>query len=216
MNLRKEFPLLLIVALPVIYLGYIYPSLAETVPLHWNAQGEIDDWGPKSTLWLIPFILPFLMYILMSVIPVIDPKGKIKQMGTKFYQLKFILIVCMSALALYIIYAAQTQTIGSLKGIFLLIGALIAALGNYMPSLKPNYFMGIRTPWTLESEVVWKKTHRLTGKIWLVGGLVIMVLALLVAQEHLLAVLLIITAIITIIPLIYSYVLFKSEEKTRA
>ncbi len=149
----------------------------------------------------------------MSVIPVIDPKGKIKQMGTKFYQLKFILIVCMSALALYIIYAVQTQSIGSLKGIFLLIGALIAALGNYMPSLKPNYFLGIRTPWTLESEVVWNKTHRLTGKIWLVGGLVIMVLALLVAQEHLLAVLLIITAIITIIPLIYSYVLFKSEEE---
>lgn len=216
MNLRKDLPLLLIVALPFIYLGYIYNTLAEIVPLHWNANGEIDDWGPKSTLWLIPFLLPFLIYFLMSVIPLIDPKGKITQMGAKFYQLKCILVVCMSALAIYIIFAVQTQSIGSPKGLYLLLGALITVLGNYMPSLKPNYFIGIRTPWTLESEVVWKKTHRITGKLWLVGGLAIMVLALLVAQEHMLAVLLTITLIIVLIPLIYSYLLYKNDKKTTA
>jgi uncharacterized membrane protein len=214
MNLRKEFPLLLIVALPFLYLGYIYTDLPETVPTHWNGNGEIDDWGSKSTLWIIPFLFPALMYLLMSVIPKIDPKGKIKQMGSKFYQLKFIVILFMSALALYIIYATRTQSLETLKGVFLLMGALITALGNYMPSIKPNYFMGVRTPWTLESESVWRGTHRLTGKLWVAGGAAIMVLTLIVHQENMLALLLSITAVITIIPLAYSYILFKKEAET--
>ncbi|MFT5862190.1 MAG: putative membrane protein [Flavobacteriales bacterium] len=94
----------------------------------------------------------------MSVILKINPKGKIKQMGSRFYQLKFIVILFMSALAVYIIYATQTQSLGTLKGVFFLQGILLAAMGNYMPSLKPNNFIGIRTPWTLESETVWKQT----------------------------------------------------------
>lgn len=214
MNLRKELPLLLVVALPFLYLGYIYQSLPETVPTHWNGQGEIDGWGAKSTLWIIPFLLPLLMYVLMSIVPKIDPKGMIKQMGAKFYQLKFIIILFMSALALYIIYAAETQSMGTFKTMFLLIGVLFAALGNYMPSLKPNYFIGMRTPWTLESESVWKKTHRLTGKLWLTGGIGIMILALFMEQENMLVTFFTITGVITIIPLVYSYIWFKREVKT--
>lgn len=213
MNLRKEFPLLLIVALPFLYLGYIYTDLPETVPTHWNGNGEIDDWGSKRTLWIIPFLFPALMYLLMSVIPKIDPTGKIKQMGTKFYQLKFIVILFMSALALYIIFATQAQSLGTLKGIFLLIGVLFAAIGNYMPSIKPNYFLGVRTPWTLESETFWKKHTDLQENYGWLGGVVVVILALLMQQENMLMLILTITAVITIIPLVYSYMLFKKEAK---
>ena len=212
MNVRKEIPLLIIVIVPFLYLGYLYADLPDTVPTHWNIEGQIDDWGSKSMLWMIPFVTGFLGYVLMSIAPKIDPKGQIKQMGAKFYQLKFIIVLFLTALGLYILYATQQQSMSSPKIIFILIGVFFAALGNYLPSVKPNYFIGLRTPWTLESPTVWKKTHRLAGKLWMLGGLLVIVSSLLLAQPQNVVVFLVITAIITIIPLVYSYVWYKQEK----
>ncbi|WP_299208377.1 SdpI family protein [uncultured Dokdonia sp.] len=213
MNLRKEIPLIIIALLPFLYLGYLYADLPDTVPTHWNIEGQIDNWGSKSMLWIIPFITGFLGYVLMSLAPKIDPKGQIKQMGAKFYQLKFIIVLFLSVLGLYIIYAVQQQSMSSPKMIFVLIGVFFTALGNYFPSVKPNYFIGLRTPWTLESATVWKKTHRLAGKLWVVGGLLIIMTSLLIPQPQNLTVFLVITMIITIIPIMYSYVWYKQEKR---
>ena len=212
MNVRKEIPLLIIVILPFLYLGYLYAGLPETVPTHWNLQGEIDGWGSKSMLWILPFATGFLGYVLMSLAPKIDPKKQIKQMGTKFYQLKFIVVLFLTALGLYILYATQQQSMSSPKIIFILTGIFFAALGNYLPSVKPNYFIGLRTPWTLENATVWKKTHRLAGKLWVGGGLLIITSTLLLTQPQNFIVFFVITAIITIIPLVYSYVWYKQEK----
>ncbi len=212
MNLRKEIPLLIIVILPFLYLGYLYADLPETVPTHWNIEGQIDDWGSKSMLWIIPFVTGFLGYVLMSLAPKIDPKKQIKQMGAKFYQLKFIVVLFLTALGLYILYATQQQSMSSPKIIFILIGVFFTALGNYLPSVKPNYFIGLRTPWTLENATVWKKTHRLAGKLWVIGGLLIIVSSLLFAQPQNLTVFFVIIAIITLIPLVYSYIWYKQEK----
>ncbi len=212
MNVRKEIPLLCMVIAPFLYLGYLYADLPDTVPTHWNIDGEIDGWGSKSTLWIIPFATSFLGYVLMSIVPKIDPKGQIKQMGAKFYQLKFITVLFLTALGLYILYATQQQSMSSPKIIFILMGVFFAALGNYLPSVKPNYFIGLRTPWTLENATVWKKTHRLAGKLWMLGGLLIIVSSLLLAQPQNLIVFFVILGIITIIPLVYSYIWYKQEK----
>ncbi len=213
MNARKDLPLLIIVLLPFLYLGYLYTDLPETVPTHWNLSGEIDDWGPKSMLWIIPFATSFLGYILLSIAPKIDPKGQIKQMGSKFYQLKFIIVLFLAALGLYILYATQSQSMSSPKIIFILLGVFFTALGNYLPSVKPNYFIGLRSPWTLESSTVWKKTHRLAGKMWVIGGIAIIILSLVVSQFQNLITCITIVSIITLVPLIYSYIWFKQEKQ---
>ena len=151
MKLKKEIPLLIIVLLPFIYLGYIWDLLPETVPTHWNWKGEIDAWGNKKSLILITFLLPGLTYIIFSLVPLIDPKKKIQSMGNKFYNLKFLLVLFMSALAVFIIYSVKAQSIGNTVFIILAIGVLYMLLGNYMKTIKANYFIGIRTPWTLEN-----------------------------------------------------------------
>lgn len=213
MNARKEFPLLIIVLLPFLYLGYLYANLPDTVPTHWNAHGEIDGWGSKSTLWIIPFVTSLLGYVLLSIAPKIDPKGQIKQMGAKYYQLKFIVVLFLAALGLYILYATQQQSMSSPKIIFILLGVFFTALGNYLPSVKPNYFIGLRTPWTLESPTVWKKTHRFTGKLWVLGGLAVIILSLVLPQSQNIIAFIAITFMITIVPLIYSYIWFKEEKQ---
>lgn len=213
MNLRKDLPLLIIVLLPFLYLGYLYVDLPERVPTHWNLHGEIDDWGSKSMLWIIPFATSFLGYVLLSLAPKIDPKGQIKQMGAKFYQLKFIIVLFLATLGMYILYATQQQTMSSPKIIYILIGVFFTALGNYLPSVKPNYFIGLRTPWTLESPTVWKKTHRLAGKLWVIGGLAIIILSLILPQSQNLIAFIVTLAIITFIPLLYSYIWFKQEKQ---
>lgn len=210
-KIKKEIPLISIALLPFIYLAYIWNRLPEKVPMHWNSSGEIDDYGNKKELLIILLLVVGLPYLILMVIPNIDPKQKLKNMGNKLYNLRFILSIFMSALAIFILYSVQKET--SNPGLILaIIGLLFAFLGNYFKTLKPNYFIGIRTPWTLENEEVWKKTHLLGGKLWFVGGL-LMALTFVLPEPFNQYIFLSIAAIITIIPVVYSYLEFK---KTKA
>ena len=208
MNLKREIPLIIIVLIPFIYLAYIWNSLPETVPTHWNYKGEIDAWGKKSSLILIMFLLPVLTYVLFSIIPFIDPKKKIQAMGNKYHNLKFLMTLFMSALAIFILYSVKEQSITNPAFIILAIGLLYIILGNYMKTLKANYFIGIRTPWTLENETVWKTTHALAGKLWFTGGLAIIISSLTTNKNFNSIFFISITIIIAVIPLIYSFLEF--------
>src|SRR5690606_5776008 len=144
------------------------------------------------------------------IIPKIDPKGKLDKMGNKFNQLRLLLSLFMSALATFIIYSVQqTESTPPFTLIFSLIGLLFAGLGNYFKTIKPNYFIGIKTPWTLENEEVWKKTHLFGGKLWFIGGLLIFILSLIIPHDYSFYLLMIVTIIISIVPIIYSYLEFK-------
>lgn len=146
MNLKKELPLIGIVLLPFIYLAYIWNQLPEKVPTHWNINGEIDRYGEKIELIIIPILLPLLMYIIFLVVPKIDPKNKLNKMGNKLQTIKFLLTTFMSILALFIIYTAKNQSFANPNYIVLLIGVLYIIFGNYFKTIKANYFIGIKTP----------------------------------------------------------------------
>jgi len=215
MNLKKELPILAIVLLPFIYLAYIWKQLPSKVPMHWNIEGEIDRYGDKSELILIPVLLPLLSYLIFLLVPKIDPKNKLNQMGNKLQTIKFLLTTFMSLLALFIIYIAKNQSYTNPNYLLLSIGVLYIILGNYFKTIKPNYFIGIKTPWTLENETVWKKTHLLGGKLWFLGGIIVLLCSLILDKELNLALFLSITALITIIPIFYSYLQFKVERKKK-
>tara|TARA_R110002167_G_C12655880_1_gene649514 strand:- start:314 stop:958 length:645 start_codon:yes stop_codon:yes gene_type:complete len=212
MKLKKELPLLIIVILPFIYLAYIWNDLPKKVPIHWNGEGEIDGYGDKVSLILIPILLSLLTYVILILIPIIDPKGKIKNMGEKYESIKFILIFFMSFLALFILYSSHSQTITNPNILFILIGFLFVFLGNYMKTIKPNYFIGIRTPWTLENETVWKRTHKLAGIMWFLAGILIIILSLILGKRLNRILFIVITCIISIVPIIYSYIQFKKQK----
>lgn len=213
MNLKKELPLIGVVLLPFVYLGVIWNQLPQKVPMHWNLKGEIDRYGDKTELILIPILLPLLVYVIFLVAPKIDPKNKLGAMGNKLYALKALLVAFMALLALFIIFSAKHQSFTIPNLSLILIGLLYVVLGNYFKTIKPNYFIGIRTPWALENEKVWKETHKIAGKMWFIGGIVVVVSVLAFDNQSSFVLFLAVTGIIAIVPMVYSYFLFQNEKK---
>lgn len=213
LTLRKELPIIGIVLIPFVYLAYLWKSLPDKVPTHWNYKGEIDHWGDKYTLVSILFLLPVLTYALMLFIPKIDPKKRLNRMGGKYYQFKFVLVLFMSFLAMFIIYSSKSQTASSPNLIFALIGILLVVMGNYFKVIQPNYFIGIRTPWTLENKEVWRLTHLYASKLWFIGGLLIMLASFILPAEILLPVFIAVIVLIILVPVVYSYMKFKKIEE---
>ncbi|MFK8044788.1 MAG: SdpI family protein [Crocinitomicaceae bacterium] len=213
MNLKKELPLIAVVLLPVIYLVNVWNILPSKVPMHWGSNGDIDRYGSKTELAILVLLLPIVTYLLFLVIPKLDPKKKLEQMGGKFQSIKFLLTLFMAVLSLFIIYSAKNESAANPNYIILLIGVLFIVLGNFFKTIKANYFLGIRTPWTLENETVWKETHKMAGVMWFIGGILVVFLSMILSKQANLTAFLIITGIITLVPMAYSYFKFKELNK---
>ena len=208
-NLSKEITSLLFVLLSFAYLGVIWKDLPDEVPIHWNSKGEIDQYGSKRTLIILPLVLPLLTYLIFLVVPFIDPKKKVHKMGKKYHQLKNILVMFSTILCLFFFYLTKNESTADLSFLLAAIGFLYAAFGNYFKTLQPNYFIGVRTPWTLESEVTWRKTHYLSGIIWFIGGILLVISGFLLPDDILISVLVVVTIILIAVPVIYSFITFK-------
>ncbi|MDG1571733.1 SdpI family protein [Robiginitalea sp. M366] len=208
-TLRTELPLLILVAVPFVYLWSIWGQLPESVPLHWNVEGQVDRYGSRNELLVIPLVTSLLIYAILLLVPLIDPKKRIQEMGPKYTQLRYALVTFMSGLGVVILYMVQQEEGQSPRLIFVLVGLLFAVLGNYMKTVKPNYFIGIRTPWTLENPEVWDKTHNLGGKLWVAGGLLVVLLSLLTEGRLHFYLFMGVVAVIAGIPMVYSYLLYR-------
>lgn len=205
----KESIFWILILLPFVYLLTIWKTLPELVPTHFDLLGNPNGWSDKNGLILLIGGMGIGTYILMLLIPKFDPKKKIEQMGDKYYSLRLLLTIFMSLLSIYILYAGNGSKINP-NLLIALIGALYAILGNYFQTLKPNYFIGIRTPWTLENEQIWKKTHRLAGRLWIAGGLLTIIISFLINSNLVLVIFFgIITTIIVLVPLVFSYTEFQ-------
>jgi len=184
---------------------FFYRGFPAEVPIHWNAAGEVDGWGgPAFAAFFFPAII-MAMYLLMTLIPLIDPqKDRYKEFGRPYTILRLALVLYMTLVYFIASFSALGFDINISQIIPVGIGLLFMVIGNLMPKFKKNWFVGIRTPWTLSDERVWTKTHRVGGKLFLLGGLLIMTTALLPADWNV-YVLLITVGIIVIGTVGYSY-----------
>jgi len=192
-----------------------YPHLPDKVPTHWNFAGEVDGWG---TAWEGAFLLPLVylgIYLLLILVPKIDPKRRNYALMGRAYSI-IVLIILLFFSAIYF------ATLGIALGYFenlpslinIAIGIMFIVIGNYMGKIKHNYFMGIRTPWTLASEEVWYRTHRMAGPFWVAGGILFILMAF-VPKGWTLTIFLIVMFTLLLIPTVYSYVIFRRLEQDR-
>jgi uncharacterized membrane protein len=150
----------------------ILPTLPEQIPIHWNAKGEIDGYGPKYSS-LILACVPALIYLLMTYMPKIDPKKENYKKHSKAYSIITASTVIIFIVLHWITILAALNLINRVDFfVKLLVAILFVILGNYMTQLRFNYFTGIKLPWTLASETVWKKTHRVGGIGFMIIGII--------------------------------------------
>jgi uncharacterized membrane protein len=174
---RELWALAMMVAVALITL-YFYPRLPDPMPSHYGFDGKADDFSPTGTFILLYLSRCVGVYLLITFIPLIDPFWKkiqnkyniflIMRDCAMFFFLFFYIVILLSAKAGHL----HQSVFGVGIGLFFVL------LGNYLPRLPRNFFFGIRSPWTLASEEVWRRTHVLGGWLFVLGGLLIVLLCL--------------------------------------
>lgn len=213
-TLLKESLLVLITLSPLAYLGYTWDQLPQVVATHFDLSGKPNGWSDKTTLIYLIGGLGLGMYLLMLVLPKLDPKKKLEEMGSKYFSLRLILAFFFCMINGYIVYSALHTSVDA-SILFALLGGLFAMLGNYFQTVRPNYFVGIRTPWTLENETVWKNTHKLAGRLWMIGGILVILIAFLVTNDLFRGIAItIVLSTIVIWPILFSYLDHKKLKRT--
>ena len=193
-----------IILLPILAGLLLWDQLPEQIPSHWNTDGEIDGWSSKPfAVFGLPLILLAVQW-LCTLGTAADPK-KANHSG-KVMHLVLWIIPIISILLSTVTYATalgKDIDIDLIMPVF--IGFVFAVIGNYLPKCKQNYTIGIKIPWTLNSEENWNRTHRFAGRLWMVCGLAIMLTGFFGSFWIFVPIVL----LMILAPTIYSYVLHR-------
>jgi uncharacterized membrane protein len=205
----------------------MYGLLPERVPMHWNISGHVDRYGSKLELVLFGPLLLAGLWGLMLVLSRMDPrraeaKAKAPEDGSKadvegsYWTVIHLVVVALALLHAGILLAAA----GILTGVdrFVTVGLALLLLlpGNFIGRVRPNWFVGIRTPWTLASDEVWRRTHRLAAVLMVGGGLLLLPLGLLLPGPAAIAIGVAMTLVATLGPAVWSYFAWRKLRQTRS
>jgi len=180
MKTRLSWLEIILLAAPFVALTIYWNDLPVRVPTHWDFRGQIDGWGAKVPgMFVIP-LTALGMIALLHVLPWFDPKlrrtpGEESQMPAI---LPIVRIACLLLLDIIFFVQIATSLGGDVaSGRITMAGLLVffVIMGNYLGNLRPNYLVGIRTPWTLENPETWRATHRLGGRLMFFGALILLV-----------------------------------------
>ncbi len=189
---------------------YLYPQMPDRFPSHWNAAGEVDGYLPK--FWGL-FLLPLMsvgLFLLFLAIPRIDPlKHNIQKFRNYFDGFIFLLMAFFLYIYLLTILWAFGFIFNFIYAMVPAFSALFYYAGVLTENAKQNWFIGIRTPWTLSSERVWDKTHKLGGRLFKVAAII--GLAGLLFQDYAIWLVIIPVIFVAAYTVVYSYVEFQKE-----
>lgn len=198
--------------LPLLAGILFWSRLPARLPTHWGFDGQIDGYSSRTfTVFALPLFL-LATHWLCILATLKDPKNR--RQNPKIFRL--LLWVCPATSLLVggmSYYAAFRPDLRADMLIALLLGLLFAALGNYIPKCRQNSTIGIRLKWTLESEENWNATHRFCGKVWLAGGVLMMLCALL-PKALFMPVFMTLVFVISFLPIFYSYIYHKQQQKS--
>ncbi|PGS95752.1 hypothetical protein COC98_19985 [Bacillus anthracis] len=210
--MRKHFVAIILILITGLAWAYAWPNLPDTMAVHWGMEG-VNGYASKFNAMLLLLGIMIFTYVLLTITPKIDPKKKNYDKFSKGYMIiNYSVVVLLFLVNMLVIGVGLGYDIPMNSTPLILVGLLFIVIGNYLPQCKPNYFVGIKTPWTLSNEEVWRKTHRFSGKVFVVLG-IIMILSVFVpvTWKSFVMVGIIIGAVG--LTMGYSYVAYKKELK---
>ena len=217
MNGKKKINILISIILlaTIAVILVLYPSIPDIIPVHWGVNGQIDGTGTKYMLfvfWGIAAAVNFLMLFAKKI----DPKGDSYDRFPNVVNIVRIFItVLLCGLSLLTVGFAFDPQFADMNTImFMVMGVMFILLGNYMPKVKHNYTFGIKTMWTIASEDVWNKTHRMAGPLWVAGGVVILAMAF-IKNSMVANVMIVVILAEVLVPTVYSYIAFQKEKSNK-
>lgn len=213
-NLFWQLLTLVAVAVPGAYQWAVWPSLPAQVPTHFHNE-QANGFTSRGHLWLLTLALPLGVALLMAALPYLDPKRRLDGRNANYLKLRLALVGLVSGLACLCLYVAVHPGTSPGRGLAVMLGGFFALMGNYLTTVQPNYFVGIRTPWTLESPTVWARTHRVGGALFFVAGLLLAGLALVLPLAALHPLLLALVLGSSLFAYAYSYVAFRQEQRLK-
>ncbi len=198
------------ILLPIVIGLILWKDLPVQIPTHWGMNGEVDGYSSKGVVVFgLPLILLAIQWLCVLGSTKLDPKGK--DINGKMMSLVLWLIPIISIVMSSITYmVAMGKKIRMPLVMIILMGIMFILVGNYLPKCKQSYTMGIKLPWTLKSEENWKRTHRLAGVLWVIGGIIILATAFFESFIIFAS----LTAVMVIVPTVYSYLYYRKEKKS--
>jgi uncharacterized membrane protein len=209
--LKNEWPQLVLLAVPFLVLVPLWDKFPARIAIHWGLSGKPDGWAGKERGLLLVPVMSVGLALLFAFLPRFD--ARVKSYGPETQAslqrvtkgMGLATVTFMNAVALLIDAVALGWKMDMPRVVTLGTLILFAVLGNYMPKLRPNRFVGIRTPWTLKSPEVWIRTHRLFGSIMLVGSLALMAPCVFLPSAWGIALLLVFVLLVGFGSMVYSY-----------
>lgn len=212
--MRKMLPAVIVTLATLAFSWWAWPQLPAQVATHWGVNGEPNGWSsPAFAAFLMPGMMA-LLALVFAAVPNIDPLKKNYEFhGSVYFLLVHVIIGFLGIIQVLILGAALGWPLDIRAAIAVLLGALFVFMGNLLPRIRPNWFMGIRTPWTLSSEQVWRKTHRVGGYAFTLAGLVFIVTAFVPLGGKTTMVMVGGIALMVLWPVVYSYVEWRKEKE---
>ena len=218
---KREWLQILILAAPFCVAALLWNKLPDRMPNHWGINGQVDGYASKPVATLLMPCINLAFAALITILPRIDPKFARYDEETQaslrrtFGVMRLATTLFLSLVALVVMitpFYPAIQVVTVISG----TGLLLMVFGNLMTKLRPNWFFGIRTRWTLESRDVWIKTHRLGGRLMMAGGVCILIFGLLLPVKlFILCVVLPAAAVMSIVPIVYSYLVWNRSRPAK-
>ncbi len=193
-----------------VYTAFVYPALPDPMPTHWNSAGVADDYTAKPWGAVLLACVPLFVFLVYKLIPVISPRGFRTESFTGVLNILMTVSVIFGAvIGVVALQAGMGASFNISTVVMVAVGLLLMVLGNFLGKVRKNFFIGIRTPWTLASDEVWAKTHRLGGWCFVIAGL-FMALGAVISPGGTWFVYVVIVA--ALIPVGYSYLAYRRIE----
>jgi uncharacterized membrane protein len=210
-SLRTEIPQIALIAVMFALAAWSWSRLPDQIPTHWNLQGHANGHGNKFVGLLLLPVMVLGVNFLMMLLPLADPgRANYRNFAKTYNVLRLGFVAFMAVLYAATVAAAFGRRINITTVAFLGTAALFLVIGNVMSKIRPNWFVGVRTPWTLSSKLSWDKTHRLAGRLFLLMAALFAVVAF-IHNTWTFAAMLAFDAICLVWIVVYSYLVYRSD-----